>query len=188
MTSTLKNTPKRSPRIFEASNFKTTKDWIYFCLEFDLSVCGGCRCRARKRDSEVTDWFCDSCEPPIHPDLWKVIQSRQNVRTQCDLCGEQVEVKDCWVSDDCRRLYCATHLEPLKVEDRYRMARQYLQRWFGHRGARRVGVERRSRIGRPAESGGVNTVTGPGGTRRIAIDDTDVPLRATEDRRPRIQI
>lgn len=148
-------TSTKTARVFEASQFKTTKDWIYFCLEFDLAVCCGCRSKASRRSEPESraDWYCDSCEPAIHPDLWRVIQTRQNVRTHCDLCGEETDVKDCWISDDCRRLYCASHLEPLRVEDRYRMARQYLQRWFGPRmGGRRVGVERNSRIGRPAET------------------------------------
>ncbi len=145
----------KKPRIFEAQSFATMKEWVYFCVEFDLQVCPGCQCKSRRRpsaeDEYVATWYCQNCKPPIHPDLADVLQQQSDKKTCCDLCGRTVPVKDCWISDDCQRLYCASHLEPVRVEDRYRMARQYLQRWFSPKDrTRKEGVGRLTSVTRAA--------------------------------------
>ena len=113
---------------FKAENFRTSREWIYFCVEFDLDLCHGCHTRARKRPGErPSPWYCDSCEPQFHPDLLHALESRENVKTRCDLCHKRVPIKSCWISEDCRRLYCASHLKPLRKADRFRLARRYLK-------------------------------------------------------------
>ncbi|MEM7166847.1 MAG: hypothetical protein AAF581_15395 [Planctomycetota bacterium] len=110
---------QRSGRIFEQSGFGSTKEWIYFCLEFDLQLCDGCLGRARKRPAAAHSWYCSDCNPVVHPDLIRAVRTRQNVVTTCELCDAQVPVGECWISEDCQRLYCGKHLQPIADADRH---------------------------------------------------------------------
>ncbi|MFQ5654716.1 MAG: hypothetical protein ACE5GW_08300, partial [Planctomycetota bacterium] len=132
-------------RVFRAESFFTTKEWVYFCLEYDLEICDGCRARARRRKTSAPaagpiPWFCEGCTPPrrrppraMNGELWEAIRSRTNVRGRCELCEQQISFKECWVSDDCRRLYCSRHLRRLATPDRFRLARRHLRRWSRRR-------------------------------------------------------
>lgn len=104
-------------RLFYRERFRTTKEWIYFCLEFGLQLCDGCFAVARKGPSDEP-WQCGDCRPQLHPDLVAALRLGENVMTSCDLCAEEVALRDCWISDDCQRLYCASHLEPLRTPGR----------------------------------------------------------------------
>ena len=118
----------REAKIFSAEKFRHQRDWLYFCFEYDLAVCEGCQNRAiRRKDSPTELYFCQGCEPAMHPDLILALRTQKNVTTRCGLCHESVALKDCWISEDCRRLYCAEHLQPLKQVDRFQLARHYLQ-------------------------------------------------------------
>lgn len=121
----------RTAKFFRSDEFRTRKEWIYFCLEYDLQICDGCFGRARRRESGVTrrsPWFCDLCHPPVHSDLLHALRTRENVRTHCHLCGLETSIRDCWISEDCMRVYCSRHLKPLRKSDRYRLTQRYLKR------------------------------------------------------------
>lgn len=111
-------TKERTAKVFERARFGSNKEWIYFCLEYDLQLCDGCLGHARKRETQQATWYCDSCQPVVHPDLIQAVRTKQNILTACDLCAEQVPLSDCWISEDCQRLYCSAHLRPLAEEDR----------------------------------------------------------------------
>ena len=126
-----RGTPSGTDKVFKEENFRNTRDWIYFCVEFDLQLCQGCHSRARRRPAAPADaeraWFCGSCPAPLHPDLMLALETRRNVQTRCELCKSPVSLRDCWISEDCQRLYCREHLEPLRKRDRFRMTRRFLQ-------------------------------------------------------------
>lgn len=134
------------PRTFKSENFRSKKEWIYFCLEFDLELCDGCCSRARKRRPEAseTSWYCSSCKPSLHPDLLQAIRTRSNVSTSCDLCGKETDLRDCWISEDCERVYCSAHLEPVRAVDHDRIepetvtASRTSARWTVRESSRRV--------------------------------------------------
>ena len=99
-------------KVFRRTSFRNMKEWIYFCLEFDLELCVGCFSNAHKRcGDEFESWYCGDCAPPIHRDLLRAIQQRSNVATHCHLCGDETPLRDSWISEDCQRLYCSKHLE-----------------------------------------------------------------------------
>ena len=116
-------------KVFRRDNFATQREWLYFCLEFDLQICVGCQHCARRRPPHGSqDWYCDDCPPAVHRDLWESIRSGRDVGTVCGVCGETVRIRDCWISEDCQRLYCEKHLEPIRAADRFRFTRRYLER------------------------------------------------------------
>ena len=127
--------------VFQVDSFKSPKQWIYFCFEFDLEVCAGCRRQARKKvDSDpLTPWQCDRCEQhccdplAVHEAISTVIDTRKATDLHCDLCAEKVSIRDCWVSEDCQRLYCSRHLKRLECRDRVRLTHSHLNRWSGGR-------------------------------------------------------
>ncbi|HIA28614.1 MAG TPA: hypothetical protein EYN79_10985 [Planctomycetes bacterium] len=127
--------------IFQVESFKSPKQWIYFCVEFDLEVCVRCHRQARKKEpgQRSAPWRCQRCDHPasdalpIHDALWQLVDSRVATRLSCDLCGEQVSIRDCWVSDDCQRLYCSRHLRRVETADRLRLVHRHLSRWSGGR-------------------------------------------------------
>jgi len=143
-------------RTFESTSFRSMKEWIYFCVEFDLEICRGCHCRARKKAVSASGYrepfHCADCRPAMHPDLWQAITTQSNVTTRCASCDRSVAVKECWISDDCQRLYCAEHVKPLEVESRYRMARQHPQRWRTPPTPRAKGQEDLRKLTRVARS------------------------------------
>lgn len=115
--------PMDSTRIFNHTHFASRKEWIYFCLEFDLQLCDRCMAQSRRRPRSpvstgpVPPWICCQCVPPLHPDLAQAVRTRENVTTTCHLCQQSVALEDCWISEDCQRLYCSTHLRPAAWED-----------------------------------------------------------------------
>lgn len=127
---TLRETQCGAPeqvRTFTAESFRTPREWIYFCIEFDLEICNRCHRRARKRGDGEAEWQCRDCEPQFHPALIEVLATRRNVATTCHLCQAEIAIRDGWISEDCRRIYCSAHLKPLTKDDRFRLARRYLR-------------------------------------------------------------
>jgi hypothetical protein len=133
---------KTKERVFQRQSFRSVKEWVYFTIEYDLELCDVCHDRARPRTEEKPseEWTCDGCEPGIHPDLWFSLRRRESLKTRCDLCHDEVDLRECWISEDCRRLYCVRHLKPLRGEDRYRQVRRFLGQWFRPRGRTRHDV------------------------------------------------
>lgn len=141
--------PQLVPRVFRCESFSSKKDWVYFCLEFDLEICDGCFVRARRRRPEAkTPWFCSECEPPLHEDLLLAIRTRTNVTTTCHHCGKETELKNAWISEDCTRLYCSDHLEPIRAADAQRIAVEESRaerpapRWIVRESTRRISARR----------------------------------------------
>ncbi len=115
-------------RTFAAESFRTPREWIYFCVEYDLEICAGCHQRARRRESaDPGGWSCGACVPQYHPALIEALALRENVATECDLCQASISIRDGWISEDCQRIYCASHLKPLTKEDRFKLTRRYLR-------------------------------------------------------------
>lgn len=115
-------------REFQVENFSSVRDWVHFCVEFDLKICSCCRGRARISAGAPSEWNCSACEQspplsplPIHPDLWRTLVTRQPTRSTCPVCQERIPLSDCWISEDARRLYCARHLRPIETRDRLRL-------------------------------------------------------------------
>ncbi len=119
--------------VYCEEQFASRRDWLYFCVEYDLAVCDLCRRRARRSQSSGTDseartpWTCDACGPAIHAGLWEAVRHRTNRTVTCDLCRAEVSIRDCWISSDCRRVYCASHMRKLDVGDRMRLTARYLR-------------------------------------------------------------
>ncbi|MCI0650963.1 MAG: hypothetical protein L0Z55_03675 [Planctomycetes bacterium] len=145
-------------KLFRAEFFESKRDWLHFAVEFDLELCDGCQRTGRRRPaaeaSERSPWFCPDCAPPFHPDLIRALRTRANVRTRCMLCQSEVAIGDCWVSEDCQRLYCASHLQPLRALDRMRMAKHLLEARSGAdlRGDRLAMERQISRLDRHLQS------------------------------------
>lgn len=117
-------------RVFQEKNFPCRRDWLLFCLEYDLRICDGCRRRAARRPGGIQGhrpWHCEECASSVHVDLWESIRSGRDAGTTCGLCEAQVSIRDCWISEDCQRLYCKKHLQPLQPRDRFRLTARYLR-------------------------------------------------------------
>ncbi|MGE3166428.1 MAG: hypothetical protein AB7O52_16115 [Planctomycetota bacterium] len=150
--------PQLVPRVFRCESFPSKKDWVYFCLEFDLEICDGCFGRARRRRGDGHGpWFCSGCEPPLHTDLMLAIRTRSNVKSTCDYCGKETELKSAWISEDCARLYCSEHLEPVRAADIDRVVREETRtplpapRWVIRESTRRISA-RRNGVSPPSPS------------------------------------
>ena len=125
----------RPRREFRAESFPSTRDWVHFCVEFDLVICHCCRSRSRLRIGAPRDWACRECQSarpraplPIHPDLWRALTSGEETAADCPICRTSVPLRKLWISEDARSLYCREHLKPIETTDRLTAARDQLRR------------------------------------------------------------
>ena len=123
----------RPRREFRAESFSCTRDWVHFCVEFDLVICGSCRGRSRLRIGAPDEWRCTACAGatpraplPIHPDLWRALSRGTETEADCPICRSSVPLRKLWISEDARELYCTDHLKPIETADRLAAARQHL--------------------------------------------------------------
>lgn len=139
--------PVTTEKVFSRERFSTQKEWLYFALEYDLEICWGCRAQARRRpppsSKPLEAWYCPSCPDPVHGALWEAIRTGRDTEVTCELCADSVPLRNCWISDDCLRLYCAHHLEPLRIRDRLRFTVDFLR---SERGGEKIDAPRSDRL------------------------------------------
>ena len=143
----------RPRREFRRESFGCVRDWVHFCVEFDLKLCHGCRRRARIGIGAPKEWNCTECAKapvrtsalPLHPDLWRALVAGEETETDCPVCRKVVPLRRCWISEDARRLYCAEHLRPIETADRLERAGRWLERVSRKSGLPSVGRSSRTR-------------------------------------------
>ena len=122
-------------REFRRENFRCSRDWVHFCAEFELKICHGCRRRSRVGIGISGEWRCTSCmghgrrNPlPLHPDLWQALNLCQETKFSCPICQQMRSLSRAWISEDARRLYCRSHLKPIRTADRIQSVERQLRK------------------------------------------------------------
>ena len=103
-------------RVFDADAFANRREWLLFCLEFELELCHACHLRACKSPGREI-WYCATCRPPLHPSLIEALHGHADPTARCRTCHRSIPLPEGYLSADARDFYCRAHVpaEPTPV-------------------------------------------------------------------------